>query len=59
MISINMKKGEWKGQRSQTNSDLLLYLPNNYSWVEYRAGKSYEIKLIDPAKAEITKNKVV
>ena len=31
MISINMKKGEWKGQRSQTNSDLLLYLPNNYS----------------------------
>lgn len=29
MISINMKK--WKGQSSQTNSDLLLYLPNNYS----------------------------
>ena len=32
MISINMKK--WKGQSSQTNSDLLLYLPNNFSKVE-------------------------
>ena len=53
MISINMKN--WK---VKVHKQIAIYFCT-YRITIVRLSRSYEIKPIDPAKAEITKNKVV